>query len=361
MSKRVNHYSTLVYFINKSYSTINIILFASIGSLFIVYGNSVKAASGTTSSNSNIGMSVSSSKSKNASSSILAKKKITKRVNYFKDTTDSESSQENPNDYLIVPVKHISQGVTFEENLTVNEYQILVEDLLVKEYPNMDPYSVTSLYFFRALAENVYSLNGYMPPNIFNSIVDDRETFREINIFITNLDIKPAIKTALKRLYVILCIYLHDVRSDKYPVKDLSKIPSNAILYELENQPVSMLGDFVGGEYGENLYYICGSFYKGFTELPKNIQLKVIEYIYSFNPTLTIAEPIAKKYYFYNYVKDFIIPPKRYELLKYQVRGEATWIILPQNIDMSLLEKSNDKVKKANKSTDKNKNENKNN
>ena len=255
-------------------------------------------------------------------------------VNYFKEDAGKDISFASN-----VKINHISKDLDFKEDLTVEKYQTQIKDVLKKKYPDLNTESIDSMYFFRALAENTYSLDGCLLATTFNTIVDDRATYLKIDEYINTLKIDPKIKKSLKELYIVACIYMRKVKESVQSLKALTKIPSNSVLYKLKDHPVKSfpLGEYVGGETGENLYYICASFYNRFTELPKKSQQKVLDKIYSFNPTLMIAEPIRANYNFYYWILDSIFPPEKPELLKYCMHPHTAWLILPKTIDIDQL------------------------
>ena len=286
-------------------------------------------------------------------------------IDHFKETNTGEGISLISN----VPINHISDGIDFRSlsvvdgyqikvdftaGLTVDGYQILITNMLAKKYPDLDVKSADSRYFFRALAENMYSLNGYLSAAKFNSIVDARATYLKIHHYIDTLYINPEIKKSLKQLYIFVCIYMNKIHQSVESLAKIKKIPSNGILFELKNYRGqgdphtlsatwgknkklkekhigrSSLGEYAAGMRGENLYYICAAFYDQFTDLPKKKQLEVLDQIYSYNPTLQLAPQIIGRYDFFHWVLSlFQDKPK---LLKYCVRGNAGWIILPKTI-----------------------------
>ena len=254
-----------------------------------------------------------------------------KYVNYFEENTAKDISF-----VCNTKINHISKDIDFKEGLTVDEYQILIKDMLKKKYPDLNTESMDSMYFFRALAENTYSLDGCLLAKTFNTIVDARATYLKIYSYIATLEINHNIKESLAKLYIVACIYMRKVKESVRSLKVLTKIPSNGILYKLKDHPLENfpLGEYVGGETGENLYYICASFYNNFTELPKKSQQKALDKIYSFNPTLMIAEPIRENYDFYHWIVNAIFPSAKPQLLKYCMRPQTGWLILPKTIDV---------------------------
>ena len=251
-----------------------------------------------------------------------------KYIDYFKEFEKDEDLQ----DYLYVPIKHISSGISFDENLTVHEYQILIRDKVHKMYPDLHVKSAVSKYFFRALAENLYSLDGYLPADKFNSIVDARETYFKINGYIDTLKIKPDVRRALKELYIFACIYMQKVDESLETLQKLKKIPLNCVVFQSKNQKASPFGEYVADKPGESLYYICSAFYSNFTELPKEKQVEVLDQIYSFNPTVRLSPPIIKNYDFYNWILSILPSSNKSKLLRYSVNPYIGWLILPKTI-----------------------------
>jgi hypothetical protein len=253
-------------------------------------------------------------------------------INYFEEPHGHENISLVSN----TPIKYISDGIDFKEGLTVDKYQILIRNIVEKKNPDLNPESADSKYFFRALAENLYSLNGYLPANKFNSIVDARAIYLKVNIYIDTLKVKPEIKKSLKQLYIIACIYMQKIRQSEASLQKLKKIPSDSILFELKNyKSMSTLGEYTAGMAGENLYYICCAFYNKFTDLPKEKQMEVLDRIYSFNPTLEIASQIIPHYNFSYWILSILPSKVKPKLLKYCVAGNIGWLILPININLN--------------------------
>jgi hypothetical protein len=266
-------------------------------------------------------------------------------VNYFKGIEEGENIP------LIshVPIKHISEGIDFRSlnildgyqinvhstgGLTVIGYQILITDLISKKYPALNIHSSDSKYFFRALAENMYSLNGYISADEFNSIVDARATCLKVSDYIDTLKVSPDIKSSLKQLYIYTCIYMQAINESIKTLKKLKNIPVNSVIYELKNYGENTpLGELVGGTSGENIYYICAAFYDKFTDLSKEKQMEVLDHIYSFNPTVQIAPQILSRYDFFHWILSFFYGKPK--LLKYCVRDNIGWFILPKTIHLN--------------------------
>ena len=254
-----------------------------------------------------------------------------KYIDYFK----SDSGQQETSLVSNVPIAHVSEGVSLQEGLTVAEYQILVKDYLSKKYTNLNLESVDSKFFFRAIAENAYSQGGYLSASKLNSIIDARATYLKINEYIDCLDINSDIKKKLKKLYIFACIYMQKVRETVDTLKKIKKIPRGCIVYELKNYTsMKTLGEYTASMAGENLYYICAAFYKDFIRLSKKQQVKVMDEIYAFNPTLQVAPPIIARYNFYYWVMSIFPSNNKSSLLKYCLRGNIEWLILPKNIDV---------------------------
>ena len=264
---------------------------------------------------------------------VRGSEKIQASKGYFVDQfRDPDTGEDLP---LVsnVPIEHISSGIDFRDfsifsdyqinveftgGLTVDGYQVLITSVLKKGYPELNTNSADSKYFFRAIAENMYSLNGYISTSKFNSIVDARATYLKIHDFVDTLYINPEIKKSLKRLYIFTCIYMNNVHQSIKSLEKIKKIPPDSILFELKNyRPenihralastwgaegylekkyigTSHEGEYVAGMRGENLYYICAAFYDQFTNLPLERQMEVLDQIYSFNPTVELAPKYLK-------------------------------------------------------------------
>ena len=270
------------------------------------------------------------------------------------------------NDPLEIPielliVEHISSPIKFKKGLFLYEYQDLLREYFLSNYPEIFQSSISTKYFIRTLAEITYSLNGYLPVDDFNEIVDARDIYLEIGAYIEELEYDETLKAALDELYVLACIYVRIITDPQYPIEKINLIPDDAILVDLTKQtglyPVvaedqdpdylynseaedqkpdyiddSDLGTYVGNKPGINLYYICASFYDEFPTLSKNDQIAVLDYIYSFNPTLMLAPSLNVRYNFYDYIRQLFLPPPKPELLKYCLRGDVSWLILPKTI-----------------------------
>ncbi len=230
-----------------------------------------------------------------------------------------------------VNIKPIAQDISFEDGLSLDSYQILVKDMICKKYPKLNPDSADSKYLFRALAENIYSLNGYLLADTFNSIIEARRIYFKIYGYVSSLDIKEKIKIPLLQLYLVACIYMRRIDESIKTLKKLKEIPQDSILFELSDYKGKTLpGEYVAGEEGENLYYICAAFYGDFTKLTKKQQIKVLDYIYSFNPTLTEVDMMVADYDFAHLILSLF--SNEPQLLKYCVRGHIGWLILPKTI-----------------------------
>jgi len=259
-----------------------------------------------------------------------------------------------------VKIEPITQSVNFEKGFNTRQYYLLVQDWLEKKYPNaFGEKAWATVYFFRVLAEYVYSTGGRLDPEFFNTVCTGREVFFRINYFIQNLEVSDDIKYALTKLYAFASIYARVISSEKEIVAKLSLIPKGSVLYlipemdqplyaaefpqlsskELPNTSAGgvVFGRYVATEFGANLYYICVDHYVNFLSLPPATKQKIIEDIYTFNPTLIRAPDIRINYYFvtyiYRYIKNLIFPNPNPPLLKYALRGEINWLILPKTLD----------------------------
>ncbi|MCP4179544.1 MAG: hypothetical protein GY756_17425 [bacterium] len=256
-------------------------------------------------------------------------------------------SKQNVREFELKPLTHDQQ---FKKGLDTDRYEILIKGWLNYKYNNdFSDDTWASKYFIKALAQCTYSMNGTLPAKDFNEVLKGRKTYFVANNYIKALKVKPEIKYALNKLYAAACIYSRKVKSLKYSLNKIKKIPSNSILYripiigenesgvKLENalkkiRAESTLGDYVGTAHGENLYYICASYYDGFMNMPLNQQIQFINTVYSYNPTLMLAPNIKRNYFLYGYIKQLIFPEKTPEALKYCLRGEVNWLILPPTL-----------------------------
>ncbi|MCF7888995.1 MAG: hypothetical protein K9L78_02650 [Victivallales bacterium] len=104
-----------------------------------------------------------------------------------------------------------------------------------------------------------------------------------------------------------------------------------------------LYGNYLRATLGSNLYYICASCYKNFVNLPIETRKKILEYIYSFNITLTESKPIRADNSLYSYILGQINLIKRDPLLKYRLSLDYSWILLPNSINNFETENKNHK------------------
>lgn len=259
-----------------------------------------------------------------------------------------------------IGIKQLQTGLQFKTKLTVEQYQILIKGWLNNIYENKFNSKAWALkYFVRALAEFTFSNKGYLSTKDFNSVLDGFENYRVIDTCIAKLELGSRIKYSLAKLFAAGCVYTRFLDKD-FTLKAtdiIKKIPKDCVLYHMEEQAEELmqegkiadigsdtmlapdnkssqdqLGNFVGYEHGENLYYICMSHYDNFKDLPLDKQIKIVNQIYSYNPTLMQAPPIKRKGYCWDYFMDYFFPQKNPEVMKYCVRGYVNWVLLPESI-----------------------------
>lgn len=274
--------------------------------------------------------------------------------NIKKNNTDLRLKPQSPQiPDIYIPVKLLKKNIVFEKQLTLQEYLKKIKELITKKNPNIFNNKLVAKYYFRALAENIYSLHGTLEVSVFNSIEQGRKTYYEIKKSIDELQTSPKLKRELKKLYAISCIYIRKVDSAGPSLKKINKIPSNAVLYVIPKEekeyqqtivPVKKkddknadadaekMGEYVGTEKGENLYYICASYYPEFAKLPKQEQIKILDEIYSYNPTLMVAPSLDYDYSTYDLIRNWLFPPPKPQALKYCLRPNIGWLILPAKL-----------------------------
>ncbi|HJO95217.1 MAG TPA: hypothetical protein QF753_17605 [Victivallales bacterium] len=297
----------------------------------------------------------------NDTGKINNKPSVKKNSSGFDGTSISEndSFDYNKQNTREFEVKHLSHDQQFKTDLDTDRYEILIKAWLNYKYKNrFNDDSWASKYFIKALAQMTYSMNGTLTAENFNNVLEGRKTFFIADSYIKALNVKPEIKYALSKLYAAACIYTRKVKSLKYSLNKMKKIPPDSILYEIpklaefdsgknKNENKSgktlkqalkkiraedTLGDYVGTAHGENLYFICASYYDNFMNLPLDQQVQFLNTVYSYNPTLMRAPDIKRNYYLYGYLKQLIFPEKAPEALKYCLRGQVNWLLLPPSI-----------------------------
>ena len=261
-------------------------------------------------------------------------------------------------------IKPLQAGVQFKTKLTIEQYQILVKNWLNNIYENkFDSNAWVLKYFVRTLAELAFSSKGYLSVTDFNAVLSGFKNYREINNCITKLELSSPIKYSLAKLFTAGCVYTRFIDRDftLKAIDVIKKIPKDCVLYHMEEQSEELmqegkiadigsdtmlspdkgmkqnierdqLGNFIGYEHGENLYYICMSHYSNFKDFSLDKQIKIINKIYSYNPTLMEAPPIKTKMYCWNYFIDYFYPKKNPEVMKYCVRAYVNWVLLPESI-----------------------------
>ena len=263
-----------------------------------------------------------------------------------------------------IDIKPLQTGLQFKTKLTVEQYQILIRGWLNNIYENKFNSKAWALkYFVRALAELTFSNKGYLSTTDFKFVLDGFENYRIIDICIAKLELSSRIKYSLAKLFAAGCVYTRFIDKELTikTIDVIKKIPKDCVLYHMEEQAEELmqegkiadigsdtmlapdntgsqrldrdqLGNFVGHEHGENLYYICMSHYDNFKDLSLDKQIKIVNQIYSYNPTLMEAPSVKRKEYCWDYFMDYFFPQKNPEVMKYCVRGYVNWILLPESI-----------------------------
>lgn len=262
-------------------------------------------------------------------------------------------------------IKPLHNGIQFKTKLAVDQYQILIRGWLNNIYENKFNNKAWVLkYFIRALSELTFSNNGYLSATEFNCVLGGFEYYRKIDDCIEKLEVSSSIKYSLAKLFAAGCVYTRYIGKDimSESINVIKKIPKDVVLYHMEEQSEELmqegkiadvggdtmlspdnkspnqvsiqdqLGNFIAYDHGENLYYICMSYYDNFKDLPRDRQIKIVNEIYSYNPTLMEAPPIKRKEYLWDYVIDYFYPMKNPEVMKYCVRGYVNWVLLPKSI-----------------------------
>lgn len=253
-------------------------------------------------------------------------------------------------------INPIQQDMQFKKGLSVIQYDILITAWLNSIYLNKFRTQVWALkYFSRGLAEYAYSYNGYISKDFYNQMINRYKHYLILDDELEKLQIPTDIRYSLAKLYAAGCVYAGEITSTSYEIGKISKIPKDSILYHMEEQADELyeegkfsdaeaqgkpnndknlekndLGNFVGYDHGENLYYICLAYYPKFKDMTKSNQIKLIDNIYSYNPTLMLAPPIKRGNYAWNYLLDWIWPKSNPQLMKYCLRPYVNWVILPK-------------------------------
>lgn len=253
-------------------------------------------------------------------------------------------------------IQPIQQNIQFKKGLSTIQYDILITGWLNSVYLNKFRTNVFALrYFSRGLAEYAYSYNGYISTDFYNKMIIRYKHYLTIDDKIKQLQLTTDIKYSLAKLYAAGCVYDKEITSASYEIDKISKIPKDTILYHMEEQAGELyeegkfsdaeaqnkpndaknmgksdLGNFIGYDHGENLYYICLAYYPNFKDFSKSRQIKLVNDIYSYNPTLMLAPPIQRGPYAWDYLKDWIFPKPNPQLMKYCLKPYSNWVILPK-------------------------------
>jgi hypothetical protein len=261
-----------------------------------------------------------------------------------------------------VPIEKIMEPIVFKKGLFITEYNKLLREKLIGEYPKAFKSKTINEFFFKALAQRTYSHDGYLAPDFFNAVVNGRTIYFRVSHFINNAKFDPLIKIALMYLYLQETVYLRNIKDPHIAMETLSKIPVYPVLYMinppefLKNAETELIdrgrlknkvdyskaedqfgnpvfGNYINFEMGENLFYICANYYPAFINLPPEEQLKILDIIKSFNSTLTSARPIRADNTLISYLREQFHDIKRDRFLKYRLKSNETWLLLPQSID----------------------------
>ena len=275
---------------------------------------------------------------------------------------------ETPYDDLLketpyIPIDKITEPIVFEEGLFVTDYNRLLREKLMKEYPKAFQNEVINDRFFKALAERTYTFNGYLNPDFFNAVINGRTAYFRISYFLKTQKMWPLVKLSLMYLTLNETVYMRNIKNPKTAIQHLSKIPDYPVLYIIDppkfledvesvldkrnsakkkvdySKAVDefgnpLFGNYVNFEMGENLYYICANFYPKFVNLPPQEQLKLLDIIKSFNITLTEARPIRADNTLVSYIREQFRAIERDHFLKYRLEINKTWLLLPKNLDI---------------------------
>ena len=278
-----------------------------------------------------------------------------------------EEDLETPYDSLMdetvyVPINNISEPIILEKGLFVTDYKEILKNKLIAEYPAAFQNTTINDFFFDALSEYTYSMNGVLSPDFFNEIVKNREEYYKVRNYIMTLQMHHLLKLGLQFLCARGYIYRHDMKSAKTTIEELSNIPPYPVMLIInppdfliptkENETKSTLdflknlgkieskddfgntlyGNYISYGMGENLYYICGGVYPDFLNLPPKAQLQILDYIASFNVTLTTSKPIRYDNTLWSYLKEQFNLMKRDKFLKYRLTLKHPWLLLPKDL-----------------------------
>ncbi|HBM17035.1 MAG TPA: hypothetical protein DD381_11930 [Lentisphaeria bacterium] len=257
-------------------------------------------------------------------------------------------------DFVHFEIHPIDNDLNFKENLSVDQYDLLLTGWLNSIYLNKFRNHVWALkYFARSLAEYAYSYNGCVDSDFYSEMIERYNNYLAIDNEIRKLNISSEIKYSLAKLYAAECIYSNEISSSQHALDKISKIPSSAVLYHIEAQSGELyqegkfsetkaqsklnnhndeneLGSFVGYDHGENLYYICLAYYPKFKDIDRKEQIRIINEIYLYNPTLMESPSIKMKSgYAWSLLVDWISPTPNPEVMKYSLKPYCNWVLLP--------------------------------
>jgi hypothetical protein len=239
------------------------------------------------------------------------------------------------------------------------QYDLLLTGWLNSIYVDKFRNNVWALkYFSRGLAEYAYSYNGLIAKEFYEKMIERYNHYLAIDNEIEKINTSTDIKYSLAKLYAAGCVYSGEVTSSTEAIEKISKIPSDSALYFMEEQadelyqegkfsdveaqdkPIDQknlekkdLGSYVGYDHGENLYYICLAYYPKFKDMNKPSQIRFINDIYSYNPTLMLAPPVKRGPFAWDYFMDWLSPKPNPQLMKYCLRPYCNWVILPKTLN----------------------------
>ncbi len=255
-------------------------------------------------------------------------------------------------------IQPLKQDVQLKKGLSTIQYNILVTGLLNSLYPDKFGNSVFALrYFTRCLAEYAYSYNGFVSKDFYSQMISRYNNYLIIDDVLRKTDIPTDIKYSLAKLYALGCVYSKEIKLPKPEIEKISRIPKDAVLYFIEEQAGELynegefsdidvqgkpddnanlekdsLGNSIGYDHGENLYYICLTFYPKFKNMPKSAQIKFINDVYAYNPTLMLPPPIKRNRFAWDYFINWLWPKPNPALMKYCLMPYFNWLILPKTL-----------------------------
>ena len=166
-----------------------------------------------------------------------------------------------------IPINKISDQIIFEKGLYITDYRAILEKKLMSEYPAAFQNKTINDFFFGALSEHTYSMNGKLSANFFNEIVEGREKYFEVRNYIMNLKMYRLIKLGLQYLCARAFIYQHNIKNAKQTIQELSNIPEYPMLYVID-PPVYFLPRI-------NMPVFNHDFTEGFEKVTSDIEIPI--------------------------------------------------------------------------------------